>query len=120
VAVLQERIRVETAGQTIVAQIIGEPTKELISERHRLIVAVHQSAGFHKVLFNDLKMSAPANEAIEAQRTHTCELGALKFKIAVVVPDYQLAYLARLQFGDENHRVFYDDIAAAFRWLDAE
>jgi hypothetical protein len=33
------------------------------------------------------------------------------------VPDTKLAYLARLAFGDGDYRVFYDDRAAAVRWL---
>ncbi|MDR7296345.1 hypothetical protein J2X16_001684 [Pelomonas aquatica] len=37
---------------------------------------------------------------------------------AIVVPNTQLAYVARLAFGTSDHRVFYSDIAAAFRWLD--
>jgi hypothetical protein len=33
------------------------------------------------------------------------------------VPNTGIAYLARLAFGEANHRVFYNDIAAAVAWL---
>jgi hypothetical protein len=37
-----------------------------------------------------------------------------------VVPTAKLAYLARLAFGEGDYRVFYNDIAAALKWLTAE
>ncbi|MGD0663356.1 MAG: hypothetical protein ABSD38_35385 [Syntrophorhabdales bacterium] len=39
-------------------------------------------------------------------------------KLAIVVPDTALANLARLTFGEANHRVLYNDVAAAILWLD--
>jgi hypothetical protein len=38
-------------------------------------------------------------------------------KIAIVVPNTAIAYLARLAFGEANHRVFYNDMSAAVLWL---
>jgi len=38
---------------------------------------------------------------------------------AIVVPSTKLAYLARIAFGEADHRVFYDDFDAAKAWLDS-
>jgi hypothetical protein len=38
-------------------------------------------------------------------------------KLAIVVPNTALAYLTRLAFGEADHRVFHNDVAAAILWL---
>ncbi|MEO5819404.1 MAG: hypothetical protein ABIT71_02790 [Vicinamibacteraceae bacterium] len=57
--------------------------------------------------------SSPASVA---SRPKPC-CGAVQLKRAIVVPDTKLAYLARLAFGWGHYRVFYNDRAAAVRWL---
>lgn len=44
----------------------------------------------------------------------------IHWRRAIVVPNSRLAFLARLAFGDGDYRVFYDDLAAAVRWLGDE
>ena len=44
------------------------------------------------------------------------KLGA---RVALLVPNSRLAYLSRLAFGGGDHRVFYNDLAAAITWLAA-
>ena len=52
-----------------------------------------------------------------SQRELDEKLGELHLRRAIVVPDRKLAYLARLAFGEGDYRVFYNDIAAAVKWL---
>ncbi len=62
-------------------------------------------------------MTAPPVDVPWSQRLLDDQLGAIRLKRAIVVSDTKLAYLARLAFGDGDYRVFYDDRAAAVRWL---
>jgi CRISPR/Cas system endoribonuclease Cas6 (RAMP superfamily) len=42
-------------------------------------------------------------------------------RTAILVSNTRVAYLARIAFGhagEANYRVFYNDFAAAFRWLE--
>ena len=52
-----------------------------------------------------------------AQRALDENLGGLHLRRAIVVPTAKLAYLSRLAFGEGDYRVFYNDIAAAVKWL---
>jgi hypothetical protein len=54
-----------------------------------------------------------------AQRELDEQLGSVKLRRAIVVPNSRIAYLARLAFGEGDYRVFYNDTAAAIAWLDA-
>jgi hypothetical protein len=112
-----DRLCVELVGQIIIARIKGEPTEELLALRHERILQMERDSACRKLLLDDLQMSAPSYTHIQKQRTLNPELNALSFKIAVVVPDSQMAYLARMKFDHENHKVFYNDLAEAITWL---
>jgi hypothetical protein len=117
VAIAHHQAWIELVGGIIIARVRGEVTPELLAERHARIAHLRQDTGCAAVLLDDLEMYAPSLDAVEAQRRLTPELDALGFRIAIVVPNSRLAYLARLQFGGGNHRVFYNDMAAALLWL---
>ena len=114
---VQDQVWVELVGEMIVARIRGELNEELLNERHERILQLAQDTKCRKLLVDDLELTPPDYAAVEAQQVLNQELNQLNFKIAILVPNSRLAYLARLQFGDENHRVFYNDMAAAALWL---
>jgi phosphoribosylaminoimidazole carboxylase (NCAIR synthetase) len=114
---IQDQVWVELVGEIIVARIRGELNEELLNERHERILQLAQDTKCRKLLIDDLELVPPDYAAVEAQQVLNQELNQLSFKIAILVPNSRLAYLARLQFGDENHRVFYNDMAAAALWL---
>jgi hypothetical protein len=62
-------------------------------------------------------MDAPPVDVPWAQRALDEELGSIKLKRAIVVPNSRLAYLARIAFGEGNYRVFYSDMVSAIKWL---
>jgi hypothetical protein len=45
------------------------------------------------------------------------ELGPIKLKRAIVVPNSRIAFLARIAFGEGDYKVFYNDMIAAIKWL---
>jgi hypothetical protein len=69
------------------------------------------------VLYDALEMTPPPVDVPWAQRELDAQLGGVRLRRAIVVPDSKLAFLARLAFGDGDYRVFYDDRVAAVRWL---
>lgn len=112
-----DRLWVELVGQIIIARIQGEPSDELLALRHERILQIERDSACRKVLLDDLQMAAPSYTHIQKQRTLNPDLSALGFKIAVVVPNSQMAYLARMKFDHENHKVFYNDLVEAINWL---
>ena len=65
-------------------------------------------------------MEAPPVDVPLAQQKLDQELGPIKLRRAIVVPNSRLAYLARLAFGEGDYRVFYNDITTAITWLNEE
>ncbi len=112
-----DKVWVELVGQIIIARIKGEPSKELLGLRHECILQIEKSTGCKKLLLDDLQMSPPTYAHIQKQRALNADLNALGFKIAVIVPNSQMAFLARLKFDHENHKVFYNDMVEAVTWL---
>jgi hypothetical protein len=114
---IQDQVWVELVGDIIVARIRGELHGNLLNERHERIMQLAQDTKCRRLLIDDLELMPPDYAAVEAQQALNRELKQMNFKIAILVPNSRLAYLARLQFGDENHRVFYNDMASAALWL---
>lgn len=111
---------VELSGEIIIARVRGEPTVELLADCQRQVVELAREAGRGKVLYDVLEMHPPVVDVPLSQRLLDESLGDVRLRRAIVVPTAKLAYLARLAFGEGDYRVFYNDIAAALKWLTAE
>lgn len=114
------QVWVELVGDLIVARVRGEPTVALLQECQEKVLFLVRDAGRAKVLYDTLEMDAPPVEVPWSQRELDENMGAVKLKRAIVVPNSRLAYLARLAFGEGDYRVFYNDIIAAVKWLSAD
>ena len=114
---LGDTLELAIIGDVIRARIRGDVTEEMLRQRHQQILHISRKTGCKKLLLDDREMNAFSYQLLVAQRAFTMELEALRFRIAVVVPDSRLAYLARLQFWERNQRVFYTDFVAALQWL---
>jgi len=108
---------VELVGDLVVARVRGEPTEQLLRETQGKVLFLVRDAGKGKVLYDTLEMTAPPVDVPWVQRELDEQLGSVKLKRAIVVPNSRLAYLARLAFGEGDYRVFYNDMVAAIRWL---
>lgn len=108
---------VELVGDVIVARVRGMPTVELIQACQGRVLSLLQDTGCRRVLYDALEMERPPVDIAVVQQGLTSNLKAHSARIALVVPNTALAYLARLAFGESDHRVFYNDIAGAFAWL---
>jgi hypothetical protein len=114
---MSAQVSVEWVGELIVARLRGPATPELLAECQDKVVALAREAERHRVLYDVLEMDAPAVELTFAQRKLDEALVDMKLRRAIVVPNSRLAYLARLAFGEGDYRVFYNDMAAAVKWL---
>jgi hypothetical protein len=110
---------VELSGELILARLRGEPTVALLQECQQRVIDLARDAGRARVLYDVLEMTPPPVDVPWAQRGLDERLGGLQLRRAIVVPTAKLAYLARLAFGEGDYRVFYNDMAAAVRWLTA-
>lgn len=111
------KLWVEPVGELIIARVRGEPTAALLRQCHDQVIALAVEARRHRVLLDVLEMEAPPVDVPLEQWKLDKELGDLKLRRAIVVPNTRLAYLARLAFCDGEHRVFYNDMVAAVGWL---
>ena len=117
---MQGQAWVELVGDLIIARVRGEPTAELLRETQSKVLFLVSDAGRGKVLYDTLEMEAPPVDVPWSQRELDEQLGPVRLRRAIVVPNSRLAYLARLAFGEGEHRVFYNDIIAAIKWLSEE
>ena len=111
------RLWVEPVGGIIVARIRGVPTAELIRQCQNRVVALQSDTACGRIMYDALELERPPIEIVLTQQVLTDELKKSGVKIAIVVPNTSIAYLARLAFGQANHRVFYNDISSAVLWL---
>ena len=111
---------VELVGELIVARVRGEPDERLLRETQEKVLFLVRDAGRGKVLYDTLEMIAPPVDVPWSQRNLDENLGEIRLKRAIVVPNSRLAYLARLASGEGDYRVFYNDMVAAIQWLTEE
>ncbi len=111
------QVWVELVGDLVVARVRGEPTEQLLREAQEKVLFLVRDAGRGKVLYDTLEMDAPPVDIPWAQRALDEQLGPIKLKRAIVVPNSRLAFLARIAFGEGDYRVFYNDMVAAIQWL---
>lgn len=114
---MQSQLWVGLVGQIIVIRTRGMLTVQSVFDRHERAMQIAKESGSKNILFDFLEAEVPTYEVKEAQKGLNAELQAQGFRVAVVVPNPQLAYHARMVFGDKNHRIVYEDLAAATRWL---
>ena len=107
----------EPVGGMIVARIRGTATAALIRECQNRVLGLQRETSCDRIMYDALELERPAIDIVLAQQALTDELKQSRVKIAIVVPNTAIAYLARLAFGESNHRVFYNDIRAAVLWL---
>src|SRR4051812_24147452 len=107
----------ELSGELIIARVRGEPTVELPQECQSPLVRLAPAADPARAVYDTLEMDPPRVDVPWSHRALDEQLGDLHLRRAIVVPTSKLAYLARLAFGEGAYRVFYNDTAAAVKWL---
>lgn len=113
-----QQLWVESVGGIIVARMRGEMSEAMLVEAHQRVLSIATETGQSRVIYDALELQAPSIDLIVMQQELLeSEPGSMTLRRALVVPNTRLAYLARLAFGEGEHRVFYNDLAAALNWL---
>ena len=115
---MQSGAWVELVGDIIIARIRGVPTEALVRDCQDRVLSLLKDTEYRKVLYDALELESPPLDVTLVQQSLSEDLHHKGAKIALVVPNTRIAYLSRLAFGSGNHRVFYNDMAAAIRWLE--
>ncbi len=123
---LDPRIWVEPVGSVIVARLRGLPTAELLRECEQRVLELAHDTQQVRVLYDALELVAPEMDLVLLQqRLDTAKkesLGGASLRTAILVPNTRIAFLARIAFGhvgEAHYRVFYNDLGAALKWLEA-
>ena len=114
---MKEQLWIEPVGDIVIARVRGEVTKEIIDECHKRILRLTQEVGHGRVLLDLLEVDPPSVEVATYPWTLELQTGPLKIRRAVLVPNTRIAYLARMAFGENEIRVFYNNLDSAIRWL---
>lgn len=113
-----KQLWIEPVNGIILARLRGTLTESIIMECQQRVLALASDTQQNKVLYDGLEIEVPSVDlTIIQQQQVASEPHSLRLRRAIVVPNTRVAYLARLAFGEGDHRVFYSDIEAGFRWL---
>jgi hypothetical protein len=113
-----QQLWIEPVNGIILARLRGALTEAILTECQQRVLRLALDTQQNKVLYDALEIDVPSVDLAIMQQKHVAaEPGSLNLRRALVVPNTRVAYQARLAFGEGDHRVFYNDIEAAFRWL---
>jgi hypothetical protein len=121
----QQQLWVEPVGSLILARLRGVLSPEMLQECQQRVLALARESDQLRVLYDCLELTAPEMDLVLLQQRLETEkravLGAVPLRIAILVPNTRIAFLARIsfgQFGEEHYRVFYNDMGRAVKWLE--
>ncbi|MGE3490121.1 MAG: STAS/SEC14 domain-containing protein [Vicinamibacterales bacterium] len=114
-----EGVGVELKGDIVVARIRGAVTSTALEDLHERLLVFLRGTIHGKVLYDALEMDPPTVELTLMQQRLAEAIHESRGRVAVLVPSTRVAFLARIAFGEGEHRVFYNDLASAVAWLNA-
>jgi hypothetical protein len=114
-----EGVWVELSGDIVVARVRGAVTSTALEDLHERVLMLLQGTMHRKVLYDALEMDPPTVELTLIQQRMAEAIHEKRGRVAVLVPSTRVAFLARIAFGEGEHRVFYNDLASAVAWLNA-
>ncbi|MDB5852906.1 MAG: hypothetical protein JWR22_947 [Herminiimonas sp.] len=112
-----DQVRAEVIGGVIFIRTHGHISEDVVQQRHSLMLRSFDATGFKNILFDARSAECPSDAASRLQKTLNAQFVERDLRLAVVVSDSPMAYKARQTFFGLHHRVFYDDVASAAKWL---
>ena len=107
----------EALGSFVLVRILSAPTEQALEECQVCMLECLRDSGLKAVLYDLTEMQPAPVSVLLYQRVLNEHLASLAIKRAIVVPNAQIAHLARLAFGGSEFRLFYDDFTAAKDYL---
>ena len=114
---MNEAFLCEALGSLVLVRLLGTPTERVLEECQICMLEKMRDTGSKAVLYDLTEMQPAPINVLLYQRLLNEHLEALQLKRAIVVPNAEIAHLARLAFGGSEYRVFYDDLQSAKDYL---
>jgi len=114
---MNEAFLCEAMGSFVLVRLLEAPTEQTLEECQVCMLEAMRDSGSKAVLYDLAEMPPAAMSVLLYQRVLNEHLATLQIKRAIVVPNAQIAHLARLAFGGSDYRLFYDDLPAAKEYL---
>ena len=114
---INEGFLCEATGSLVVVRLLRSPTERVLEECQICMLEAMRDSGSKAVLYDLTEMEPAPINVLLYQRVLNEHLESLQIKRAIVVPNAEIAHLARLAFGGSEYRVFYDDMQSAKDYL---
>lgn len=112
------RVLVLTHGCVIEAVYTGAMTMDLVKESEARIEAEIPRVPHPVILYNTLSMDPPTMALAREMKAFDARIQPRILRSATAVREATTAFLAKVAFVlSRDHRVFYNDRGAAYRWL---
>lgn len=107
----------EARGSFVLVRFLHSPTEQVLEEAQICMLEAIRDSGSKAVLYDLTEMQPAPFSVLLYQRLLNEHVAELQIKRAIVVPNAQIAHLARIAFGGSEYRVFYDDLRGAEAYL---
>lgn len=114
---LPNKLSAEVINGVVFIKVVGALSETVLEQRHELMLRCADATGAKRVLFDVRGAKPPSEEARGLQQKLNSQFSVLGLKLAVVVSDTRMAFLARQTFFGLHHHVVYDDVEIAATWL---
>ena len=104
-------------GSLVVVRLTKPMSERVLEECQLCVLETMQQTGSKAVLYDLREMQTTSVNVLLYQRILNEHVRHLDLRRAIVVPNTQIAHLARLGFGVGDYKLFYDDLDAAKRFL---
>jgi hypothetical protein len=107
----------EALGSLVVVRLTQPVSERALEECQLSVLETLAQTGSKAVLYDLTEMAPAPVNVLLYQRLLNEHVRHLDLRRAIVVPNTQIAHLARLAFGVGDYKLFYDDLEAAKRFL---
>jgi len=107
----------EALGSLVVVRLTQPASERVLEECQLCVLETMAQTGSKAVLYDLTNMAPTRVNVLLYQRLLNEHVRHLDLRRAIVVPNTQIAHLARLAFGVGDYKLFYDDLEAAKRFL---
>ena len=114
---MDEGFSCEAVGSLVVVRLTRPESERVLEECQLCVLETMQQTGSKAVLYDLREMQPTSVNVLLYQRLLNEHVRHLDLRRAIVVPNTQLAHLARLAFGVGDYKLFYDDFDGAKRFL---
>ena len=114
---MDEGFLCEAVGSLVVVRLTRPMSERVLEECQLCVLETMQQTGSKAVLYDLTEMQPTPVNVLLYQRLLNEHVRHLNLRRAIVVPNTQIAHLARLAFGVGDYKLFYDDLDGAKRFL---